>query len=252
MTACSTSARSLPHVRGERGRDLRGAASRPSATATITTTSSGSAEELATLKKRGQPPVIDNSSRPRSIFWTALRSSSGSTRRRCRARRSTRPMRRPPPRRCATSPMPKATSKKRSAVWRNMLVEGCWRHRGVAVERTCRSDYSGAARRYDVKIHRVAWDRMFCDPHSSEPDFSDAGYLGFVIWMDFDDALAQYPDGKEALETTMNNAPSATPTTTSRSSTSGPTRSASASASARSGSGATTTGILPSSPRAAF
>ena len=43
---------------------------------------------------------------------------------------------------------------------------------------------------------------MFCDPHSSEPDFSDAGYLGLVIWMNYDDALAMYPDDKEALDTT--------------------------------------------------
>ena len=47
-------------------------------------------------------------------------------------------------------------------------------------------------------------------PHSSEPDFSDAGYLGLVIWKDYDDALAMYPDAKEALDSTMDTSPSQT------------------------------------------
>ena len=126
------------------------------------------------------------------------------------------------------------------------MVEGCG---GIRVAVEPGRDYGGMPA-MDVKIHRVAWDRMFFDPHASEPDFSDAGYLGVVIWMNYDDALAQYPDKKEALDTTLSNAP-ATPTTTSRNGITGLTRSASASESARSGSSETTTGISPSSPRAA-
>lgn len=55
----------------------------------------------------------------------------------------------------------------------------------------------------DICIKRVPWDRWFFDPHSSEPDFSDARYRGEVVWMDLSEALAIYPDAEEYLRTTM-------------------------------------------------
>ena len=63
---------------------------------------------------------------------------------------------------------------------------------------------------YDIRLQRIAWDRLFFDPHSAEADFSDAGYLGIVTWMDFDDALAMYPDAKDMLDATLATAPSDT------------------------------------------
>lgn len=50
----------------------------------------------------------------------------------------------------------------------------------------------------DVKLYCVPWDRFYFDPHSRKRDFSDAGYLGVVVWMDEADAKAQFP-GKEDL-----------------------------------------------------
>ncbi len=98
---------------------------------------------------------------------------------------------------------------KRSQVWRNMLVEGAG-GMAVRVEPSKYNNQQAMATTamtptvsYDVKLVRIAWDRMFADPHSSEPDFSDAAYKGVVVWMDFDDAVAKYPDGKDALDTTM-------------------------------------------------
>lgn len=85
---------------------------------------------------------------------------------------------------------------KRSAIWRDLLIEGAG-GMAVAVE----NDRNG---RPIIKLIRVAWDRMFWDPHSAEVDFSDAGYLGAVQWKNFDDALILYPDKKEELETTLN------------------------------------------------
>ncbi|MBS0530144.1 MAG: hypothetical protein JSS22_12235 [Proteobacteria bacterium] len=96
--------------------------------------------------------------------------------------------------------------KKRSGVWRNLLVEGAG---GVAVSVKHGIEYGGQPG-VEIEIKRVPWDRMFFDPHSSEPDFSDAGYLGMVIWMNYDDALAMYPEGKGALDTTLSSAPSQT------------------------------------------
>jgi hypothetical protein len=56
---------------------------------------------------------------------------------------------------------------------------------------------------FEITLDYVSWDRMFWDPHSARPDFSDAGYLGIIVWMDYADALAKYPDGRDALDTTM-------------------------------------------------
>ncbi len=83
----------------------------------------------------------------------------------------------------------------RSRVFDNLLVEGMGGYR-VGVKQGPNGDM-------EITLNRVAWDRMFYDPHSSEPDFSDAGYLGGVIWKDFDEAAAEYPDAVEALNTTM-------------------------------------------------
>lgn len=85
---------------------------------------------------------------------------------------------------------------KRSQVWRNILVEGAG---GMGV----RVEPSRDGRGVEIRLQRVAWDRMFADPHSSEPDYSDAAYKGVVTWMDYADALAQYPEGRDALDVTM-------------------------------------------------
>ncbi len=84
---------------------------------------------------------------------------------------------------------------KRTGVWRNLCVEGAGGFE-VAVE----PGYDGEQQ---IVLRRIAWDRAFWDPHSAEPDFSDAGYLGVVIWMDYDDAVAKYPDSKDVLNSTM-------------------------------------------------
>lgn len=51
----------------------------------------------------------------------------------------------------------------------------------------------------DPDIRRIAWDRLYYDPHSSEFDFADASYMGVVIWMDLDKAEARFPDAKDIL-----------------------------------------------------
>jgi hypothetical protein len=84
---------------------------------------------------------------------------------------------------------------KRSQVFDNLVVEGMAGYR-VGVK----EGYDGV----DIEVNRVSWDRMFYDPHSSEPDFSDAAYLGVVRWSDYDEAVAQYPDAKDHLGWTLN------------------------------------------------
>lgn len=54
----------------------------------------------------------------------------------------------------------------------------------------------------DPDIRRIQWDRFYYDPHASEFDFADASYMGIVIWMDLDKAVAKYPAAKDILEQT--------------------------------------------------
>ncbi len=51
----------------------------------------------------------------------------------------------------------------------------------------------------DPDIRRIAWDRHYYDPHSSEFDFADAEYQGVVIWMDLDKAKAKWPQFEDIL-----------------------------------------------------
>jgi len=79
-------------------------------------------------------------------------------------------------------------------VFQNMLVEGFG---GVEV---------GAERvkgGIDPKVDVIAWDRIFADPHSSQPDYSDAEYLGFITWMDAAKAKARWPEGAQFIENTL-------------------------------------------------
>jgi hypothetical protein len=132
------------------------------------------AAELATLKKRGQPSVIDNIIKTKVDYLDGVEKKQ-----RIDPKAFPRTPKHEAEAAAATEALRYVTDtesydKKRSAVWRDMLVEGCG---GIRVTVEASKDYNGQPG-YDVKIHRVAWDRMFFDPHASEPDFSDAGYLG--------------------------------------------------------------------------
>jgi hypothetical protein len=72
----------------------------------------------------------------------------------------------------------------RSAAWKNVTVEG---YGGVELflKRNRKGDV-------DIGIAPVPWDRIIFDPHSARPDFSDASYVGTVVWKDYADAVAKY------------------------------------------------------------
>ena len=78
----------------------------------------------------------------------------------------------------------------RSDAWENMLIEGTG---GVEVLVKPKGDT------YKVIIRQIMWDRLIYDPHSRRKDFSDARYLGQVVWMDYDEALSIYPEAKDVL-----------------------------------------------------
>ena len=237
----------VPHVRGLGGRDpeARGKSERDR---DYFDDIQHTAEEIAKLEKRGQPVVTDNRIKTKIDFLVGLEKQQ---------RIDPRALPRTPKheedadgatRRCVTSPTPRTTTTSAPASGATCW----WRAPAASASMSSRVASSGYGQgEMEIKIDYVAWDRMFWDPHSSEPDFSDAGYLGIVIWMDFADALAKYPDGKEALDTTMASATHTDTYDDKPKFSPGPTRSASAFASARCGSSVTTGGTSPSSPRAA-
>jgi hypothetical protein len=160
------------------------------------------ADEIATLQKRGQPPQIDNRIKTKIDYLVGLEKQQ-------RIDPIARP--RTPVHEQDASSATEALryvadgedyDNKRSGIWRNMLVEGAG---GIAVR--VEPEYGDEL---CIKLQRTPWDRMFWDPHSAEADFEDAGYLGLVLWQNYDDALLMYPEGKEALDTTLRTAPSDT------------------------------------------
>jgi hypothetical protein len=163
-------------------------------------------EELETLRKRGQPPVIDNRIKTKIDYLVGLEKQQ-----RVMPKATPRtPVHEGDADACTEALRYVAEeqdfSSKRSAVWRNLLVEGAGGI-GVSVEQAV--DYQGRPG-IEIRLRKVAWDRMFADPHSSELDYDDAGYKGLVTWMDYDDALTLYPDGKDILDATLSGAPSTT------------------------------------------
>src|SRR5260221_11608629 len=82
--------------------------------------------------------------------------------------------------------------KTRSLAFENMLIEGIG---------GCEVIVKPVKDEFKVVINQIPWDRMFFDPHSRRKNFSDARYLGQIVWMDYDEALELYPEGKDNLNT---------------------------------------------------
>jgi len=56
------------------------------------------------------------------------------------------------------------------------------------------------AKGYEVTINHVPWDRFYRDPHSRKRDFTDAKYMGVVVWMDEDEAKGLFPGKEEVIQ----------------------------------------------------
>lgn len=81
--------------------------------------------------------------------------------------------------------------RQRSDTWENLLIEGTG-----GVEIRVKPNREG----YKILIRHIMWDRLIWDPHSRRKDFSDAKYLGQVVWMDYEDAVHLYPQAQDVLE----------------------------------------------------
>lgn len=153
-------------------------------------------EEVRELGKRGQPAITWNLTRQKIDYLQGLE----------RAQRTR-------PRALPRTPLHEADAtaatdalhyvyddtryeEQRSKVWADILKAG-WG--GLELTASPRGNGLGLTPpgTPDVAIHarRCAWDRMFWDPYASEEDFSDAAYLGLVIWMDREEAIREFGEG---------------------------------------------------------
>lgn len=153
-------------------------------------------EELRVLKSRKQPPIVFNVIKDKIGFLMGVEKSQ-----RTDPKAYPRTPQHEQDAEAATDALryvceDQDYQSKRSRVFRNLVVEGVG---GVKI------GVKQGAKGPEIDIKRVAWDRFFVDPHSSELDMSDARYLGEVVWMDYDEAKALYGEtGEEALSSTYN------------------------------------------------
>lgn len=151
-----------------------------------------SSSERKTLQQRGQPDIIINRIQPKIDYLLGFEASN-----------------RTDPKAFPRTPADEDASEaatdglryvedsthldsKFSTAWENMLIEGFG-----GLELTV-DDQTGK-----IDIKEWHWDRLFYDPHSRKPDFSDARYLGGVIWMDAEEAKEKWPDAAEAIDQTI-------------------------------------------------
>jgi len=163
--------------------------------------------EEAALKKRGQPIVVFNEIKPKVNTMLGLEKQT---------RKDPKALPRTPNDEGAAHAATDAIryvcedsnwDDKRSRAADNLAVEGtCAIMVGAKKAKVSKSQMLGTTAMQpitlDPDIRRIPWDRFYYDPASSELDFSDALFMGTVIWMDLEDALRKYPDAKDVLEGT--------------------------------------------------
>lgn len=150
------------------------------------------AAELADLAERGQPPIVDNRIRPKVNYLLGMEK---------RGRTDPKAWPRTPADEQAANAATDAIrfvcddnlfEDSASAVLENMLVEG-FGGVDVTVERIDGQDTPR------IKIEHFPWDRLFADPHSGRADFSDAKFVGGVLWMDEDAVRERWPESDDAI-----------------------------------------------------
>lgn len=159
-------------------------------------------KEIAALRKRGQPDIIINRIKPKIDYLMGHEAMQ-----RTDPRAYPRTPQDEDASEAATDALRYVTDKneaglKFSRVWENMLIEG---YGGIEVVIEQPANGQGDP---DIVIQEWDWDRLFYDHHSRKLDFSDARYVGGVIWMDAEDAKAKWPSDEniQAIESTLSEA----------------------------------------------
>jgi hypothetical protein len=151
------------------------------------------ADEIATLDARGQPAITFNRIKRKVNSMTGLEKQT---------RKDPKAFPRNPDDEQAASAATDACAMcARTSRWDDKRSQAA---KELAIEGTCAIMVGVKQTKdgIDPDIRRIPWDRFYYDSHSSEFDFADAAYMGIVIWMDLDKAVAKYPDAKDILQAT--------------------------------------------------
>ena len=161
-------------------------------------------EEIATLNKRGQPDIINNVIQSKIDFIIGWEAAN-----RADPKAFPRTQKDDDAAEAATDGLRYVKDdtdleQHFSASWECMNVEGYNGAIELVVEEAGPPGPDGVQKDPDIKIVHWDWDRTFYDPHSRKHDFSDARYMGGVIWMDAEEAKAKWPgkDTEQAIDTT--------------------------------------------------
>lgn len=155
------------------------------------------ADEIATLEKRGQPVITNNRIKRKVNSLMGLEKQA-----------------RKDPKAFPRNPDDEQAAKAATDAIRYVCDNSHWDDKRsqcakeLAIEGTC-AVMVGAVKAkggFDPDIRRVAWDRFYYDPASAEFDFADANFKGVVVWMDLADAKRKYPRAADILEATWANA----------------------------------------------
>jgi hypothetical protein len=153
------------------------------------------AAELKILKDRGQPDIVINRIQPKINYLMGYEATN---------RTDPRAYPRTPQDTEAAEACTDALRYVKDAtdldqtfsnVWENLMIEGYG-----GLELTVEEKPSGEV---EISPIRWDWDRLFYDPHSRRHDFSDARYLGGVMWMDAEEAKQRWPDYADQIERTL-------------------------------------------------
>jgi hypothetical protein len=161
--------------------------------------------EVAALQKRGQPPVIFNEIKPKVKTMLGLEKQT---------RKDPKAFPRNPDDEAAARACTDAIrfvcddsrwDDVRSAAAKNLAIEGTGAvFVGFKEVRSSRAQMMGGTSmspvvQLDPEIRKLAWDRFYYDPYSSEDDFADAQFKGVVVWLDLDEARKLYPDADDVI-----------------------------------------------------
>ena len=154
------------------------------------------AKELETLRKRGQPDIVINRIQPKINYLIGYEASN---------RTDPKAVPRTPNDEEAAGAATDALrfvkdktdlDQAFSGIWENMLIEGFG---GLELVVTPNDDGTDA----EIEVVKWDWDRLFYDPHSRKADFSDARYLGGVVWMDRTEAERKWADKSDIFAKTF-------------------------------------------------
>jgi hypothetical protein len=149
--------------------------------------------EKAKLEKRGQPALVFNKIKRKVNFLTGHQEQT-------KADPKAFPRNYPADEEGAHA----ATDAMRYVQQEQMLEDKF----SIAYEHMCIEGFGAIEVLFDVAKNKMdikswSWDRLFYDPYSAKADFSDAKYVGGVVWMDEDEAKEKYPENAAAIDATM-------------------------------------------------